>query len=201
MAVRNLDEAAARLWEEHGLASVLGGRHPAWGTANRVVPLGNDYVELLSVEERRAAESTSLGRALIEATAGGDRWFVVCLADADIDSTAERLGLDVVPGSRTLPDGSRVAWRSAGLDDARREAWMPFFIEWDVPPEGHPGRTPATHRIPVAGITRVDVVGDRRRLMEWLGGTEVPIRIAGGESPGVRAVAVAGVDGGEVLLQ
>ncbi len=39
--VDDLDRAAAEVQERYGLASVPGGRHPGWGTANRIVPLGS----------------------------------------------------------------------------------------------------------------------------------------------------------------
>jgi hypothetical protein len=48
-AVDDLEAAAERLRREFGFASVVGGRHPGWGTANRIVPLGREYVELVAV--------------------------------------------------------------------------------------------------------------------------------------------------------
>jgi hypothetical protein len=42
-AVPDLDEAAVRLREAFGLDSV-GGRHERWGTANRIVPMGDQYL-------------------------------------------------------------------------------------------------------------------------------------------------------------
>ena len=88
LAVRDLDASAERLWAEHGLRFVAGGRHPRWGTANMIAPLGSDYVELLSVVDGDVASNTALGRTLMELSADGDRWFSVCLADDDIDATA-----------------------------------------------------------------------------------------------------------------
>jgi hypothetical protein len=48
-AVRDLDAAAERFRRAYGLGSVAGGRHAGWGTGNRIVPLGDQYVELISV--------------------------------------------------------------------------------------------------------------------------------------------------------
>src|SRR5262245_53549604 len=45
----DLDHAAARLLKTHGLASLPGGRHPGHGTGNRIVPLGDSYLELMGV--------------------------------------------------------------------------------------------------------------------------------------------------------
>src|SRR6266508_6409693 len=105
LAVADLETSAARLWEDHGLRFVHGGRHPQWGTANMICPLGRDYVELLGVVDRDVGMGTILGRTLMELARDGDRWFSVCLADAEVEDTASRLGLTLQPGARTRPDG------------------------------------------------------------------------------------------------
>jgi hypothetical protein len=197
--VPDLDEAAARVLANSGLASVAGGHHPGWGTANRVIPLGNDYLELLSVVDRTTAERSDFGRAMLRHVAAGEHWFVVCLADEQLDATAARLGLEISAGSRVRPNGTEVRWRSAGLDDPKRDPSLPFFIEWDVPPELHPGRATAAHRTTPTGVAWVEVAGDPARLAGWLGGVDVPLRVVEGE-PRVRAVAVATADGTELVL-
>lgn len=198
-AVRDLDASADRLWTEHGLRFVPGGRHPRWGTANMIAPLGRDYVELLGVVDEDVGGGTVLGRTLSALSAEGDRWFSVCLADDDLDATAARLGLTVEPGSRTRPDGSEIRWRGAGIEERGDELGLPFFIEWDVPPALHPGASPAAHREPIAGISWAEVGGDEARLREWLGGRQAPLRVVDG-APGVRAVAIALADGGELVM-
>ena len=40
VAVSDLATAARELAALHRLDSVVGGRHPGWGTENRIVPLG-----------------------------------------------------------------------------------------------------------------------------------------------------------------
>jgi hypothetical protein len=203
LAVRDLEATGKRFFDEHGLASVPGGRHAAWGTANRVIPLGEDYVELLGVVEPEVAERSPFGRFMLSHTAGGDvnhRWLTVSLADTDLEGTAARLGLEVVTGTRTRPDGREIRWRSAGLEDPKRDPWLPFFVAWEVPPGLHPGRTPAEHRVGALGIARVEMAGDQDRLREWVGGADLPIRIVPGE-PGVRAVVLATGDDAELVLR
>ncbi len=138
----------------------------------------------------------------MDLSAGGDRWFAACLADDAIEATAKRLGLEVAPGSRTLPDGSVVAWRGAGIEDPAREPGFPFFIAWDVVPALHPGRAlgPA-HPSGAAGIAWVEVVADAGRLHAWLGGADAPIRTVGGAQPGVVAVGLRTAAGGEIVLR
>lgn len=200
LAVRDLEASAAHLWQMHGLRFDPGGRHPRWGTANMIAPLGRDYVELLGVVEEGIGRTTVLGRTLLRLSEDGDRWFSVCLADDDIEATAARLGLPVQPGSRTRADGSELRWRGAGIEDRGDDLWLPFFIRWDVPPELHPGAAPAHHRPDVTGISWVEVAGDAARLASWLDGADVPIRVVPGV-PGVRAVAIATRDGRELVLR
>jgi hypothetical protein len=198
LAVSDLDASAERLWEEHGLRFAPGGRHPRWGTANMIAPLGHEYVELLGVVDEEIGSETVLGRTLLELSSDGDRWFSVCLADDDVEATAARLGLTVQPGSRTRPDGSEVRWRGAGIEERGEDLWLPFFISWDVPAELHPGAAPSEHRVPVEGIAWAEVGGDEARLRDWLGGADAPIRVVDGEDR-VQAVALR-LDGGDEIV-
>jgi hypothetical protein len=198
-AVPDLDEAAVRFREAFGLDSTEGGRHERWGTANRIVPLGDQYVELVAVVDETAAARTGFGRGVLERASGGGGWLTIAAVAEDLDAVAARLELEIGSGSRTRPDGEILRWRSAGLDDPRREPWMPFFLGWDVPDELHPGRARAGHGVQADGIAWVEVGGDAERLREWLGGEELPIRVIEGE-PGVRRVGVATSDG-EIVIE
>jgi hypothetical protein len=196
--VRDLDVAGSRLLERHGLGSVPGGRHPGWGTGNRIVPLGPSYVELLAAVDKREAKKSLLGRSLLERVADGDRLMGWCAATSDIDAVAARLGLEVTAGSRVRPDGEVVRWRSAGLERAMQQRALPFFITWEGPPDLHPGRATAQHRTTTSGISWVEVSGDTSELREWLGGDWLPVRIVEGP-PDIRAVGIASKEG-EVVL-
>ena len=202
LAVRDLERSAQRLWDEHGLRFVPGGRHPQWGTANMIAPLGSSYLELLGVVDPEVGARAMLGRTLTALSADGDRWFSVCLADDRLQETAARLGLTIEPGSRMRPDGTEVRWRGAGIEARGDDLWLPFFIAWEVPPELHPGAAPVSHRIDVVGIPWVEVGGDEERLRKWLGGEDaVPIRVIEGTDPGVHAVAIGNRDGAELLVE
>jgi hypothetical protein len=192
-AVPDLDQAAVRFREEFGLGSTEGGRHEPWGTANRIVPLGDQYLELVSAVDEPMAAETVFGRGVLERAAGVGGWFTIAALADDLEGVGSRLGIQVGSGSRTRPDGQIVRWRMAGLDDPRREPWMPFFLTWDIPDELHPGRTPAGHGVRAGGISWVEVGGDAERLRDWLGGEELPIRVIEGE-PGLRRVGVATSD-------
>jgi catechol 2,3-dioxygenase-like lactoylglutathione lyase family enzyme len=193
-AVPDLDEAAVRFREELGLDSTDGGRHEQWGTANRIVPLGDQYLELVAAMDERVAAETAFGGGVLERVARGGGWFTIAAVAEDLDAVASRLGLEVGSGSRIRPDGQTIRWRMAGLDDLRREPWMPFFLAWDVIDELYPGRARAGHGVCATGIAWVEVGGDAERLRTWLGADELPIRLTDGE-PGIHRVAVATVDG------
>ncbi len=47
----------------------------------------------------------------------------------DIEDVRRRLGLTVRAGSRVTPNGDRLEWRAAGMDEAAAEGYLPFFIE------------------------------------------------------------------------
>ena len=203
-AVRDLDVAAGRWRERYGLEAAPGGRHARWGTANRIVPLGDDYLELISVVDPEVAAGSVLGRRLGAVAAHGDAWFALCLADDDLDATASRLGLEVETGSRTLPDGTELRWRHAGIDADEREPWLPFFIAWEVPPELHPGRSPSGSAGEVHGIAGAKVAGDPERMRDWLGGAEVaidvvPIGVASGE-PGIVSATLRRTGGDDLVV-
>ena len=113
----------------------------------------------------------------------------MCLATDEIESVAARVDLEVVPGSRTLPDGQVVAWRGAGIDDPARTPDLPFFIAWDVPEALHPGATPIEHPCGATGIDWVEIDGDQARFTRWVDGAPLPVRLHAG-APGVRAVSL-----------
>lgn len=192
-AVRDLEEAAARFRTEFGLDSLVGGRHAGWGTANRIVPLGDQYLEVIGVVDEAEAAATTFGRSVLERTEAGEGWYTIAVASDDVVLIGERLGLEVDAGSRERPDGEVLRWRMAGLDDPRREPWMPFFLTWDVPGSLHPGSARAGHGVRAEGIAWVEVGGDAERLHAWLGDEELPIRVTSDE-PQIRRVALATPD-------
>ena len=198
LGVQDLDLAADRLRERYGLDSLEGGRHPGWGTANRIVPMGSNYIELLGAVDREEASHSFLGRRLLEQTQAGDRLIGWCVAPDSLEAAASRLGLAVSAGRRERPDGIVLSWQSAGLEAAMTQEFLPFFISWTVPRELHPGLAPARHRIRPLGLAWVELSGDPDRLAEWLGGEEAPVRWTQGPA-GVHAAGIA-TEQGDIVL-
>lgn len=197
VAVRDLDTAADRFLAEYGLASVAGGRHPGHGTANRIVPLGGAYLELMAVLDRGEAAASRLGTAVAAATEEGDGAFALCLRTDDIGSVASRLGLEPVPMTRRRPDGVELAWTLAGLECALGPERLPFFIEWHVAPGDHPAEIHIDHPGGAASLGRVRISGDARRIVEWVGREDPLIEVEDG-TPGIASVEI--VVGGEAFV-
>jgi hypothetical protein len=194
-AVDDLDAAGEAFLRDHGLVSAPGGVHPGWGTANRIVALGSRrYLELIAVIDHDAAATSPFGRTVLERVERGGGWLALSLTDVDIDATATRLGLAVSDGSRILPDGRTLRWRSAGIDDPRRTVGLPFFIRWDVPQGLHPGDDPPAHPCGADGVAWVEVGEDREAFRHWTADEALPIRFATGPS-GIRRVALTSPDG------
>ena len=187
LPVRDLALEAAELEARHGLASVEGGRHPAWGTANRIVPLGDSYLELVAVVDDETAGRAAFGQWIAAATPG--RVLGWAVRTDSIDAIARKLGQPVLPGSRTTPSGAVISWRSVGVDIAARERGLPFFIEWGdgVP---LPGSTAVGHRDGPVTLKLLSVAADQGRLAEWLGDHDLPIAVTG--LSGTSAVTLTG---------
>jgi len=196
IATSDLQLGASQLRAGHGLESIDGGRHLSFGTANRIVPIGSQYLELVAVYDRELAATNPFGRAVLaEANPDSPRPLAVCLWTDDLDQVAGRLGMAAVEGQRTLPSGDLLGWRSVAMAAAFSSRRLPFFIAWDDP-DRHPSRTGPAN-VPLA-IARVEVGGDEAGLRAWLG-AEVPGLDAVGGAPGVHGVELATPEGG--LLQ
>jgi len=183
IGVRDLDNAEALFEDRYGLTTIEGGRHPGWGTANRLVPLGAAYLELVTVVDQAEASSSDFGRWVSSMLEGNSRFGCAVRTD-DLDSTAARLGLEVAEGSRRSRDGQLLQWRIAGVAQAARDSSLPFFIQWGAGTP-LPGRATVVHRAGDVVLGELTINGNERRLHEWLGTSSLPIRV----TPGTQGVA------------
>jgi len=175
IGVTDLDVAATKLLHDHGLVALPGGRHAAWGTANRIVPLGPTYLELVAVVDADVAARSAFGTWVSDMASGrtGGGWAV---RTHDMAATAERLGLDVVAGSRVRADGVELSWQLAGIPpDPAGDRSLPFFISWaaDTP---LPGSAPVGHRGgDEMALDRIGVDCDPGALDRWLAGRQLAV--------------------------
>jgi catechol 2,3-dioxygenase-like lactoylglutathione lyase family enzyme len=183
IGVRDLDNAKALFEDRYGLTTIEGGRHPGWGTANRLVPLGDSYLELVTVVDQAEASSSDFGRWVTTILEGDSRFGWAVRAD-DLDGTASRLGLEVADGSRRSRSGEMLHWRIAGVGQAAQDSSLPFFIEWGAGTP-LPGRATVVHRAGAVALGELVINGNEQRLRDWLGTTSLPIRV----TPGTQGVA------------
>lgn len=139
-----LEAAFSRL----GFHVTGGGTHPHLGTRNRIIVLGEGYLELLGIADAERA-SPVLTRRL---AGDGSGWVGFALQSADIAAEAEAIrgrGVDVrgpLPGRLVSPSGTVRGWRVLTHDSD--DLWassepVPFLIQHDT--EGE------THRMELAG--------------------------------------------------
>lgn len=136
IAVTDPDEAVAAVERAVGGAPTGGGRHHALGTFNRVVWLGDSYLEFIGVFDRQLAERSWTGQPALRAleTGGGLATWAIATDDLDADlarlrARGSNLG-DPLPGERQRPDGAVVRWRLAA-PATLGPAEPPFLIEHD----------------------------------------------------------------------
>jgi hypothetical protein len=184
ICVPDLNRAAESFSKRYGLESVAGGRHGGLGTANRIIPLGDNYLELLTVVDRRAARANPFGMwATVMIEESAMRPAGLCLRTDDIRVVASRLGLKPVPMSRTTADGVELRWQSVGMEQTLTRG-HPFFIQWDIDMADHPGRLLAGQ----GPIEQVTLSGRSDELRSWLG-TDDGLSIVEGP-PGIDSVTI-----------
>ena len=195
--VPDLEVAAERFLDNFGLASIDGGAHPEFGTANRIVPLGDNYLELMGIRDAAAADRNPIGSFVAQHIEAGGGFLGWTVRSDDLDHTCARLGLSPIPGERTRPDGSTIRWRAGGLERLLTDPSLPFFIEWDDP-AAHPGLDTAIHPIEPRGISWIEV-GPHPGLDDWLGAHGLDVRVTGAR-PGPTAIGIA-TDAGELEIR
>jgi hypothetical protein len=196
MAVADLAAAGHEMEFRHGLASIEGGRHPKWGTANRIVPLGDSYLELVAVVDPAKAAVSVFGR-WVASGVSTDHPIGWAVRTSQLDEIARRLGLPVHTGSRTTPGGDELHWRSAGIDEAAAAPCLPFFIQW-APQTPLPGQSSVRHPAGNAKISKLVLDADPGRLTAWLGDHQLPIVVRDGK-PAVAAIHIS-TDAGEIVF-
>jgi Glyoxalase-like domain len=150
LAVRDLNAGAAWIREQHALTALPGGRHPAVGTANMIVPLGDDYLELIAVVDPAEAATSPFRERLAVAPETGAVIATWAVRVTDIDALRQRLddaGVATegpLPGSRLRPDGVLLEWRTLRIGSGLEPA-IPFFIEWKIDADAHPGAMAVGH--------------------------------------------------------
>jgi hypothetical protein len=135
LAVDDPDAAAERLEAELGLLAPGGGRHEALGTFNRLIWLGDSYLELVGVFDRDLAAANWFGRMALESLDRGGGLVTWAIAVDDLDGVLRWAPGDgrlagPTDGERRRPDGRVVRWRMAYPPDVGPV--LPFVIQHDT---------------------------------------------------------------------
>jgi catechol 2,3-dioxygenase-like lactoylglutathione lyase family enzyme len=152
IGVNNLEQAATLFSQKLGLAVSGGGIHPSGGTANRIIVIGDTYLELIAVHTPEEAQQSMLDRLAIHE---GYLNFVLASNDIEADSQAiTHRGaptLGPTPGSLRAADGRTRGWSRTNIERPDLAQHYPFIIQhdssgeerrirlagWTTPPE-HP---------------------------------------------------------------
>jgi len=153
IAATDLDSGEAWLRERLGTALAPGGRHPGWGTHNRLLALGNRvYLELIAIDP--AAPAPLAPRpfglddpALLDRLGQAPRLVHWLVRSTDLDTDLAALGYS--PGPVVPMTRGTLRWRITVPADGRPagDGLLPSVIAWDVPLSEQP---PA--RLPPSGV-------------------------------------------------
>jgi catechol 2,3-dioxygenase-like lactoylglutathione lyase family enzyme len=135
LATDDPDETADALERKLGLVATGGGRHDAFGTFNRLIWLGDAFLELIGVADAGLAGRSWLGRPVLDALERGAGLVTWAIAVDDLDDALRWAPPDgplvgPLDGERRRPDGRIVRWRLARPDPVSPTA--PFLIEHDL---------------------------------------------------------------------
>jgi Glyoxalase-like domain len=158
IGVHNLDQAATQFSQKLGLAVSGGGVHPTGGTANRIIVVGDTYLELMAVYNPEEAQQSLLDRL---AKHEGYLNFVLASNDIEADSAAIiKRGIQILgptSGSLRAADGRTRGWSRTNIERPDLAQRYPFIIQHDSTGEERRFRlagwnTPPEHAL---GATRV----------------------------------------------
>jgi Glyoxalase-like domain len=136
IACPDVDAAAAELEAALGLRATGGGRHERLGTENRIVWLGDAYLELIGVVDPALAATSWVGVPTLRALETGGGLATLALVTDDVAAEVGRLREhgarleEPIPGERRRPDGRVVRWQLAGPPRLGPDE-PPFLIEHD----------------------------------------------------------------------
>lgn len=187
VACRDPDAASAEIERSLGLRATGGGRHETHGTYNRLIWLGDSFIELVGVFDEAIAANSWFGShiaGILSDRLAGFAGLAFASTDLVADVAALRaqsspiLGPD--DGQRVRPDGRVVRWRVGRLPEADRALGLAFLIEHETAsaewsPSERETRAAAEHPIGTSGrLARVeipvaDVSRTRSRLLATLG--------------------------------
>lgn len=132
IGVNDLEKATQTFEQNLGLIPSGGGRHPFGGTANRIIVIGDTYLELISVEEAAEAQQSMLDRL-----AKGDGYLNFVLGSDDIEADSQAMmtrGVSVLgpnAGALNSAEGRSRGWQRTDVERPDLTQHYPFLIQHD----------------------------------------------------------------------
>lgn len=132
IGVHDLEKAATQYSQKLGLAVSGGGIHPTGGTANRIIVIGDTYLELIAIYDPAEAQQSMLDRLAVNE---GYLNFVLASNDIEADSKAmSNRGIPILgpdPGSLRATDGRTRSWSRTNIERPDLAQRYPFIIQHD----------------------------------------------------------------------
>jgi catechol 2,3-dioxygenase-like lactoylglutathione lyase family enzyme len=199
LASPDVDDTADRLTTTLGVRAVAGGRHPAWGTRNALIALGDQiYLEIVGPDPDSppqepprpfGLETLSAPRLATWAVKGRALEALVTHARAE----GVELG-EVQRRTRRRPDGLLLSWAMTDLTAPRADGIIPFFVDWGETP--HPATTSPQGGTLIGLSARHPEAGSVHAMLRSLG---VAIEVEPGETP--ELIATLRTHKGEIELR
>ncbi|GHO87343.1 VOC family protein [Dictyobacter formicarum] len=161
IGVHDLPQADETFRQRLGLVSSGGGNHPSGGTANRIIVIGDTYLELIAVRAPDEAQQSMLDRL-----AQGNGYLNCVLASNDIEADSRAMfqrGVAVIgpnQGSLKSADGVSRSWLRTDIERPDLAQHYPFIIQHDSSGEERRkrlagGQTPPIHPLGVQTVLSV----------------------------------------------
>ncbi len=164
IGVHNLEKAATQFSQKLGLAVSGGGIHPTGGTANRIIVIGDTYLELIAIHNPAEAQQSMLDRLAFHE---GYLNFVLASNDIEADSKAMiNRGIPILgptPGLLRAADGRTRGWSRTNIERQDLAQRYPFIIQHDSVGEERRFRlagwtTPPEHALGVTQVRSTTIV-------------------------------------------
>ncbi|GAC1470581.1 MAG: VOC family protein [Gemmatimonadaceae bacterium] len=185
-AAPDLDLAVAECSRRYGITPSPGGRHIGFGTRNALVGLGEDrYLEIVALDPE---QDVPVQRRFLALETNSTPKFAAWCARASrpLEETvaiAREAGYDlgeILPMSRSNPDGTALSWRWTSPFADHAGGVLPFYIDWGDTP------SPASSLLPALTFLSLTVVhpdADRiRAVLDALSEREVHVERGPGPS-------------------
>ncbi len=158
IGVKDLDAATEIFRDKLGLTPSGGGVHATGGTANRIIVIGDTYLELIAVRTPSEAQAS-----IVERLAKGEGYLNFVLSSNSMQADSEAMkarGVSLIgpeKGSLKAEDGRVRSWLRTNIERPDLTQQYPFLIQHDSTGEERRSRlagwtTPPAHPL---GVTKV----------------------------------------------